>query len=61
MGDGWIFVKLRKGNDTRLFALFADDGAARDMTHGLGDVYSGRDFKILYDSLVADGYAEVAI
>lgn len=57
---GWCWVKLRKGNDTRLFALFADDGSARDMTCGLGDIYSGSDFRILYNSLVADGYTEVA-
>ena len=53
------YITMVKGNEKRLFFMF-DDGEVREMTHGVGEIIKANDFVNLYNSLVRDGFAEVA-
>lgn len=50
-------IVLYRGSEEKVFWCF-DDGTFRDMTHGLGTVYSAAEFDRLYNKLVAEGWKE---
>lgn len=50
-------IVMRKGTEKKVFWDFGD-GEYRDITEGLGTVYSVEEFHELYNSLVEDGWKE---
>ena len=50
-------IVMRKGTEKKIFWDF-EDGEYRDITNGLGTVYSAEEFNKLYNDLVSDGREE---
>ena len=57
MMNGCFIILVKENDRKRFFAFY--DGYVRDMTKGLGDIYSGSEFDKIYHDLINNGYKEV--
>ncbi len=50
-------IVMVKGTEEKTFWCF-EDGSFRDITNGMGSIYSASEFRKLYDDLIQDGWKE---